>query len=82
MQSITGQINDMETWIGGASVENAEKAGPKADSVQSIENRQCYETEEEKQKFIRESFKLDSNEILNADAKIKEAVIKLFLDNF
>ena len=28
---------------------DAEKAGWKADSVQSIENRKCYETEEEKQ---------------------------------
>ena len=36
----------------------------------------------EKQKFIRESFQLDMNAILNADAKLKEAVIKLFLDNF
>ena len=37
---------------------------------------------EEKQKFIRESFQLDTNAILNTDAKLKEAVIKLFLDNF
>ena len=35
-----------------------------------------------KAKFIRESFQLDTNTILNADAKLKEAVIKLFLDNF
>ena len=32
--------------------------------------------------FIRESFQLDRNAILNADAKLKEAEIKLFLDNF
>ena len=81
-QSVTEQINDTETRIGGASVENAEKAGQKADSVQSIENRQYYEIEEEKQTFIRESFKLDTNAILNADAKLEQAVIKLFLDNF
>ena len=31
---------------------------------------------------MRESFQLDMNEILNVDAKLKEAVIKLFLDNF
>ena len=43
-----------------------------------IENRQFYETEGEKRQFIRESFQLDTNEILNADAKLKEAVIKLF----
>ena len=71
--------------IGGASVGNAEKvekAGWKAECVQTIENRQSYETEEEKQKFIRESFQLDTNATLNADAKLKEAVIQLFLDNF
>ena len=45
-------------------------------------NRQCYETEEEKCKFIREGFQLDMNAILNADTKLKEAVVKLFLDNF
>ena len=31
--SIAGWINVAETRIGGASVGNAEKAGPKADSV-------------------------------------------------
>ena len=84
-QCVKGQSNCAETRIGGASVGNAEKvekAGWKAECVQTIENRQSYETEEEKQKFIRESFQLDTNAILNADAKLKEAVIKLFLDNF
>ena len=79
---ITRRSNDAETCIGDASGGNTEKAGRKADSIQSIENRQCYETEEEKWKFISESFQLDMNAILNADAKLKEAVIKLFLDNF
>ena len=32
-------------------------------------------------KCICESFHLETNEILNADAKLKEAVIKLFLDS-
>ena len=62
--------NGGDTRIGSASVRNAEKAGLKADSVQSLGNRQCYETEEEKRKFIRESFQLDSNAILNKDAKL------------
>ena len=75
-QSITGRINDEETRIGGASVWHAEKASRKAVIVQSLENRQCYETEDEKQKFIIESFQLDTNAILNTDAKFKEAVIK------
>ena len=52
-----------------------EKAGQKAGSVQTIENRQFYETKEKKHKFIHESFQLDMNAILNADAKLKEVVI-------
>ena len=74
----------METCIGSASVgnvEKVEKAGLKAKCVQTIENRQSYETEEEKRKFICKSFQLDTNAKLNADAKLKEAMIKLFLDN-
>ena len=51
-------------------------------SVQSIENRQFYKTEVEKLQFINESFQLDTNEILNADVKLIEAVIRLFFDNF
>ena len=46
-----------------------------------IENRDFYETEREKRQFIHESFQLDMNEILNADAKSKKARIKLFKDN-
>ena len=81
-QSITGQNNDSDTCICGPSGGNAEKAGQKAGSVPSIKNRQCYETEKEKSQSIHESFQLDKNEILNLDAKVKEAVIKLFLDCF
>ena len=79
-QSVTGLSNNTDTRIGGTSLRNAKKAGRKADSVQSIENRHYYETKGEKCQFISESFQLDTNEILNADAKLKEAVIKLFLD--
>ena len=46
----------------------------KADCVQNIKNRQTYETKEEKRKFIRESFQLDTNAILNEDAKLKEVL--------
>ena len=52
MQRITGRINDAETRIGSTSVGNAEKAIWKAGSVQSIENRQCYETAKERRKFF------------------------------
>ena len=41
-----------------------------------------YPTEESKRKFICESFKLNENKILNRDEKLKEEVIKLFLENF
>ena len=81
-QSVTGTSNDMGTRIGGSRVGDAEKASWKADSVQSVENRKSYETKEEKRPFIRESFQLFTNKILNADAKLKEAVIKLFLASF
>ena len=47
-----------------------------------MENRQFYKTEGEKHPFIHERFQLDTNEILNADAKLKETVITFFLDNF
>ena len=50
--------------------------------VKTIENRQSYETEEEKRKFNCESFQLDTNAILKMDGKLKEAMIQLFLDNF
>ena len=76
--SVTERSNDTDTCIGGSSVRNAEKAG----RVHSLGSRHCYETKEEKCKFIRESFQLDSKAILNEDAKLKEEVIQLFLDNF
>ena len=41
-----------------------------------------YPTEESRRKFIKDSFKIDENEILNRDEKLKEEVIKLFLENF
>ena len=81
-QSVTGSSNDTDTCIWGTSVGDAEKAGRKADSVQSIENRQSYKIKEEKLQFICESFQLDTNQISNADEKLKEAVIILYLDNF
>ena len=84
-QGVTGQSNCAETCIGGTSVGNVEKveqAGQKAECLQTIESRQSYKTDEEKGKFIRESFLLDTNAVLNVDAKLKEAVIQLSLDNF
>ena len=56
MQNVTGWNNDTDTRIGGPSVGDEEKAGRKADSVHSIENRQFYKAEEEKHQFIGESF--------------------------
>ena len=71
-QSVNEDSNSAETSIGGASVKDAEKiekAGQNLECIQTIENRQSNETEEEKRKFIKESFQLNTNEILNADAK-------------
>ena len=81
-QSLARMSNDTGTHKGGTSAEDAEKAGWKAGSVQSVVNRQSYKTTEEKRQFLCKSFQLDTNEILSADAKLKEAVNKLFLDNF
>ena len=61
--SVTGQSNDTDTCIGSTTGGNTENAGRKAGSVQSIENIQFYKTEEEKHRFIRESFQLDMNAI-------------------
>ena len=55
-QCVTGTSNDMGTHIGGASVEEAEKAGWKADSVQSVVNRQSYKTEEERNNLFAKVF--------------------------
>ena len=48
---------------------------------QTVHSVQFYETEGKKRQFLFDSFQLDTKEILNGDAKLKEAVIKLFLDN-
>ena len=45
-QNITVTSNDTDTCIEGASRGNAEKAGQKTDSVQSVKNRLFYETKE------------------------------------
>ena len=47
-QCVLERSNDTESCIGGATVSDVEKAGRKADNVQSIENINFYETEEEK----------------------------------
>ena len=74
--------NATDNCIVGDSGGREEKAGQIADSVQSIENRNFYETEEEKLQFICDSFQLDENKILKINKKLKEAVIELFVDHF
>jgi len=51
------------------------------ESVNSLQEMN-FLTEESRRKFIKDSFKIDENEILNRDAKLKEEVIKLFLEKF
>ena len=82
VQSLMDNVNAADTSIGGTSVSRAEKAGHPADKIQSIENSIFHETEEEKRQFVSDSFKLDENEILNEDEKLKEAVIQLLINNF
>ena len=60
---------------------DAEEDETPSETVNSIQESD-YPTEESRRKFIRESFKIDENEILNQDEKLKEEVIKLFLENF
>ena len=47
-QSVTGQSNDKDTYIGGASVGDAEKAGWKADSIECMQNSQFYKNRRRK----------------------------------
>ena len=47
--------------MGGAIRDDVNKACRKTDSVQYKENRQFYETKEEKHQFIHESLQLDAN---------------------
>ena len=65
----------MGTHLGGTSVEDSEKAGWKADSVQSVVNRQSYKTEEKKRKFIWESFQLDKEQNIKCRCKIKRSSV-------
>ena len=51
------------------------------ETVNSLQESE-FLTEESRRKFIKDSFKINENEILNRDAKLKEEVIKLFLENF
>ena len=52
-----------------------------SESVNSLQESD-FSTEESKRKFIKDSFMIDEYEILNRDAKLKEEVINLFLENF
>ena len=74
--------NAADTHIGGPSVLKVEKEGLVTDSIHSVEHMILYETKEEKCQFVRDSFKLNENKILNTDSVLKEAVIQLFVDNF
>ena len=55
-QSVTGTSNDKGTGIEGASIGDTEKAGWKAGSVQSTENRKSLKKLEEKCQFIGKFF--------------------------
>ena len=78
---------DKQAWIKeelrGSTVSDLdeEEVWNSQESVNSLQESD-FPTEESRRKFIKDSFKIDENEILNRDAKLKEEVIKLFLENF
>ena len=51
------------------------------ETVNSVQESE-FPTEESKRWFIGESSKIDDDKILNQDEKLKEEVVKLFLENF
>ena len=78
---------DKEVWFreelrGRSELEmDADEDKTPSETVNSVQESD-YPTEERKRKFIWESFKIVENKILNRDEKLKEEVIKMFLENF
>ena len=72
---------DKQAWIKvelrGSTVSEYEEVCNSQESVNSLQESD-FPTEESGRKFIKDSFKIEENEILNRDAKLKEEVIKLF----
>jgi len=85
--SIHSMCIDKQAWIkeelrgNTLSDLDKEEVCNSQESVKSLQESD-FPTEESRKKFIEDSFKIDENEILNRDAKLKEEVIKLFLENF
>ena len=78
---------DKQAWIkeelrGSTAPDLEEEEVPNLPkSVNSLQESD-FPTKENKRKFIKDSFKIDENEILNREEKLKEEGIKLFLENF
>jgi len=78
---------DKQTWIkeelrgSTPSDLDVEEVCNSQETINSVQESD-FPTEESKRKFIRDSFKIDENEISNRDAKLKEDIVKLFLENF
>ena len=78
---------DKEAWIreelSGHTAQDLdeEEVGTGQEFVNSLQESD-FPTEESKRNFIKDSFKIDENKILNRDETLKEEVIKLFLENF
>jgi len=78
---------DKQAWIKeelrGSTVPDLdkEKVCTSQESVNSLQESN-FPTEESRRKFIKDSFKINENKILNRDAKLKEEVIEHFLENF
>ena len=78
---------DKQAWIkeelrGSATQELDEEEVQELQTTVNSLQESDFLTEESKRKFIKDSFKIDENEILNRDDELKEEVIKLFLENF
>jgi len=75
---------DKEAWVkaelGGENIMEV-RSEDQTEEINSVQESE-YATEESKRRFIKESFKIDENEILNRDAQLKEEVIKMFLRIF
>ena len=78
---------DKQAWIkeelkGSTATDlDEEEVCNSQESINSLQESD-FPTEERRRKFIKDSLKIDENEILNRDEKLKEKVIKLFLENF
>ena len=74
--------NNQSGSIPAIYLENHEDDDKTLEEAMKYIQESDYPTEESKSKIICKSFKIDKNEILNQDEKLKVEAVKMFLDNF